>query len=145
MEHIIKMIPNPVNWFMTHEFNNLKKLNWTVERKCINLSWHHDQEVIYKCITPKFVLQWMSRSSHQTCSIKKVLLEISQNAQENICARISFLIKLRERPTTLLKIDSGTGVFLWILWDSKNTFLHRTFLVATCECLIHKTSFEYNI
>ena len=107
MEHIIKMIPNPVNWFMTHEFNNLKKLNWTVERKCINLSWHHDQEVIYKCITPKFVLQWMSRSSHQTCSMKKVLLEISQNAQENICARISFLIKLRERPTTLLKIDSA--------------------------------------
>ena len=29
----------------------------------------------------------------QTCSVKKVLLEISQNSQENICARVSFLMK----------------------------------------------------
>ena len=28
------------------------------------------------------------------CSIKKVILEISQNSQENVCARFSFLIKL---------------------------------------------------
>ena len=34
----------------------------------------------------------------QTCSVKKVFLEISQNLQENTCAR-----------------DSGTGVFPWIL------------------------------
>ena len=30
----------------------------------------------------------------QTCSVKKVFLEISQNSQENTCARASFLIKL---------------------------------------------------
>ena len=29
------------------------------------------------------------------CSIKKVFLEISQNLQENTCARESFLIKLQ--------------------------------------------------
>ena len=28
------------------------------------------------------------------CSMKKVFLEISQNSQENTCARASFLIKL---------------------------------------------------
>ena len=28
------------------------------------------------------------------CSVKMVLLEISQNSQENTCARVSFLIKL---------------------------------------------------
>ena len=33
-------------------------------------------------------------SSHQRCSVKKDLLEISQNSQENICGRVSFLIKL---------------------------------------------------
>ena len=27
------------------------------------------------------------------CSVKKVFLEISQNSQENTCARVSFLIK----------------------------------------------------
>ena len=29
------------------------------------------------------------------CSLKKVFLEISQNSQENNCARVSFLIKLQ--------------------------------------------------
>ena len=28
------------------------------------------------------------------CSVKKMLLKISQNSQENTCARVSFLIKL---------------------------------------------------
>ena len=31
----------------------------------------------------------------QTCSVKKLILEISQNTQENTCARVSFLIKLQ--------------------------------------------------
>ena len=31
----------------------------------------------------------------QMCSVKKVLLEISQIAHENTCARASFLIKLQ--------------------------------------------------
>ena len=29
------------------------------------------------------------------CSVKKVFLEISQNSQENTCARVFFLIKLQ--------------------------------------------------
>ena len=29
------------------------------------------------------------------CSVKKVFLEISQNSQENTCAKVSFLIKLQ--------------------------------------------------
>ena len=37
------------------------------------------------------------------CSIKKVVLEISQNSQESTCARDSFLIKLQAWPSTLLK------------------------------------------
>ena len=31
----------------------------------------------------------------QRCSVKMVLLEISQNSQENTSARVSFLIKLQ--------------------------------------------------
>ena len=34
---------------------------------------------------------------------KKLFLEISQNSQENNCARVSFLIKLQAGPATLLK------------------------------------------
>ena len=33
----------------------------------------------------------------QRCSIKKMFLEISQNSQENTCARVYFLIKLQVR------------------------------------------------
>ena len=39
----------------------------------------------------------------QRYSVKKVFLEVSQNSQENTCARVSFLIKLQA---------CGTGVFL---------------------------------
>ena len=31
----------------------------------------------------------------QMCSVKKVFLKISQNSQENTCARVSYLIKLQ--------------------------------------------------
>ena len=31
----------------------------------------------------------------QMCPVEKVFLEISQNLQENTCARVSFLIKLQ--------------------------------------------------
>ena len=31
----------------------------------------------------------------QRCSVEKVFLEISQNSQENTCARVYFLIKLQ--------------------------------------------------
>ena len=44
------------------------------------------------------------RSSRQRCSINTVFLKISQNSQENTCARVSFLIKLQaSQPATLLK------------------------------------------
>ena len=45
----------------------------------------------------------------QTCSVKKVYLEISRNSQENTCTRVSFLIKLR--PATLLKQRLWHGCF----------------------------------
>ena len=34
-----------------------------------------------------------SEAVAQRCSVKKVLLEISQNSQEKTCDRVSFLIK----------------------------------------------------
>ena len=40
----------------------------------------------------------------QRCSVKKVFLEISQNSQENTCARVSFLIKLQPILLGLLRV-----------------------------------------
>ena len=48
----------------------------------------------------------------QRCSVKKVLLEIFQNSQENTCAGVSFSIKLQSEP----------GVFLWILRNFQERF-----------------------
>ena len=52
----------------------------------------------------------------QRCSVKKVFLEISQNLQENVFARISFLIKLQASACNFIKKrDSSKSVFLRIL------------------------------
>ena len=44
---------------------------------------------------PIVIIKWTAEAVTQRCSIKKVFLEISQNSQENTCARVSFLIKLQ--------------------------------------------------
>ena len=43
----------------------------------------------------KYEKQIKSEAVIQRCSINKVFLEISQNSQENICARVSFLINVQ--------------------------------------------------
>ena len=63
----------------------------------------------------------------ERCSVRKVFLEISQNSQEKTCARSYFLINLQA--TALLSCE-----FCEI---SKNTFLHRTPLVAASEYFVH--------
>ena len=47
--------------------------------------------------------------------LPEVFLEISQNSQENTCAKVSFLRFQVSGLQLYLKRDSGTGVFLWIL------------------------------
>ena len=57
-----------------------------------------------------------------------MFLEISQKSQENICARVSFLIKLQTWDLQFyLKKGSGTGVFLWKFAK----FLRDLFLLNT--------------
>ena len=41
----------------------------------------------------------VSKAVVQRCSVKKVVLEISQNPQENICTRASFLINFIKKET----------------------------------------------
>ena len=52
-------------------------------------------------------LKWLSLLLEevvvQRCSVKKVFLEISQNSQENTCARVFFNEVAPLRPVTLLK------------------------------------------
>ena len=68
-----------------------------------------------------------NRSSHRWCSAKNMFLEISQNSQENICASVSFSIKL-----TLAQVFSYEFCKF-----SKNTFSYRKpLMVASVEILL---------
>ena len=65
--------------------------------------WKINSEKIYMLsliIFSGISLSWQAfllsiEAVEQRCSVEKVLLEISQNSQENNCARVSFLIKLQ--------------------------------------------------
>ena len=63
------------------------------------------------------------RSSHQSCSIKKVFLEVSQNSKENNCTIVSILIKLQVSGLQLLEKESLAQVFSCEFYEiCKNTF-----------------------
>ena len=42
------------------------------------------------CIAIKIFELELKETVAKTCSVKKVFLEVSQNSQENTCARVSF-------------------------------------------------------
>ena len=44
---------------------------------------------------PRLLIPIFREAVVQRCSVKKVLLKMSQNTQESTCARVSFLIKLQ--------------------------------------------------
>ena len=57
------------------------------------------------------------------CSVKEVLLEILQNSQENICTRVSFLIKFQAEACNFIKKETLARVFSCEFCEiSKNTF-----------------------
>ena len=67
----------------------------------------------------------------QMCSVKKVFLEISQNLQENTCARVSFLIKLQAGICNFIKNGTLEQVFSCEFCEiSKNNLFYRTPLVT---------------
>ena len=69
-------------------------------------------------------------------SVEKVFLEISQNLQENTCARVSFLIKLRALvlACNFIKKEIVTQMFSCEFCEiSKKIFFYRTHAVAASE------------
>ena len=70
----------------------------------------------------------------QRCSVKKVFLKISQNSQENTCARVSCSINCRPQAYNFVKKETLGQVFSCEFCEiSKNTFFHRTLLVAASD------------
>ena len=63
---------------------------------------------------------------------KGVLRYFTKSSQENNCARVPFLLKLQaDKPCNFIKKDTLAQVFFCEFCEiSKDTFLHRTPLVA---------------
>ena len=77
------------------------------------------------------------KSSHRGYSVKKVFLEISQNSQENTCARVSFLTKL-QAACNLSKIETLAQVFSCEYYEIyKNTFFTEHFLATASVWSFH--------
>ena len=86
----------------------------------------------------------MSRISHQRCSIKKGFLKISQKFTENTCARVSFLIKLKEpEACNFIQKETLAQVFSCEFCGiSKNTFTeHLRTTTSKCLEICGKTGF----
>ena len=87
-------------------------------------------------------LHSLSRSSHRSCSVKKGVLKNLTNFTEKQMWWSLFSIKFQTfSPATLLKIDSDTGVFLWIMrifWEYlfSRTSVNDYFSRSGCLCLI---------
>ena len=95
-----------------------------------------------QCLLKTYLLK--NRSNHERCSIKKVFLEISQNSQENTCARVSFLIKLQalgKVPVNFAKflripfLQNTSGQLLLKKTDFKEPSFFRL-LLSSCTCPI---------
>ena len=70
----------------------------------------------------------------QRCSVREVFLEISQNSQENTCARVSFLINLQVSAGNFIENEILTQVYSYGFCEiSKNT----EYLQATASVFIH--------
>ena len=91
-----------------------------------------------------------SEAVAQTCSVKKVFLEISQNSHENTSARVSFLIKLQAR-LFLNKVTGAACNFIeketlaQVFPVNFAKFLRTPFLQNTsggCFCLFIRTLFN---
>ena len=65
---------------------------------------------------------------------EKVLLEISQNSQENTCARVPFLIKLQAEVCNFIKKETLAQMFSCEICEiSKNTFFIENLQVTASD------------
>ena len=79
----------------------------------------------------------MSEAVTWSCSVKKKLLKISQNSEENSCARASFFNKIAGLRQLYSKRGFGAFAFLWILRNIYEHFFYRTHPVVTFWICFH--------
>ena len=98
------MVPQKVLW-RPFFWSTTKKYDWDGKGQQSLISKRHNSSnlmIKLLCGEMKFLRLLLKDRTFitaeavvQRCSVKKVFLKISQNSQENTCARVSFLIKFQ--------------------------------------------------
>ena len=65
------------------------------------------------------LLKQRTEAVAERCPVKMMLSEISQNSQENNCARVSFLTMLQAKANNFIKEETDTDVFPSVLRNFK--------------------------
>ena len=95
----------------------------------LNVPHYHHPQYYYQCYNhrPLFYTVLLNHSSEavgQRCSVKKMFLKISENSQENTCAKVSFSVKSQAQACNFIKKEAVTQVFSREFCETfKNTFL----------------------
>ena len=107
------------------------KNNLCMRRTCLHF-FDSNQKTIFSSIailrqkhrTQLFLQSIHFRSSPREVRCKEGVLKISQNLQENICTRVSFLIKLQAHSCNFIKKETLAQVLSWEFSKIfKNTFV----------------------
>ena len=92
------LIPSILNSLLLW-WNITLKVKWIISsltKTKYSCNLKYDIMIIWRGIICSVVgKQYCFRSSDQRCSVKTFFIAVSQNSQENTCARVSFLIKLQ--------------------------------------------------
>ena len=108
---------------------------------CVMLG-HSPQTIFHRKIIYNFFRIYLGRSSRPEVFCKKVFSEISQNSQENTCARVHFLIKFQASAKNEILVQvffseiSNNTFFtelLWWLLLSGPTFMKKIIYTMLCR------------
>ena len=104
------------NWYFTRPF--YISMSFTIfDTISLTLRINIDSRLILIvghrcCILWNLKVDQISEAIAQSCSVKKLFLTISQNSQKTPVSEFLF-----DNVARLLKRNSDTGIFLWILWN----------------------------
>ena len=111
---------NCINCTKSHVFSNNyhEKPELETDRDRCKSIWQlwMTFETTYWYISTEFLYWKIRKQLNQEevvwrCSVEKVFLEISQNSQENTCARVSFLTRLNTFQEHLFLLNTSGGCF----------------------------------
>ena len=107
----------------SYQYNACLALAGPVRGKSKEISTKNPDRSLFEANVDVFKI----RSSHRTCSLRKsVLRNFAKFTRKHLCQSLLFNKVAGLRPATLLKRDSGMGVFLWILQNFYKHLFYRT-------------------